>query len=400
VWDPHVRGTGCPGAVLVWLWLSFDDGRKEKKDSEGTFSEYSDPPFDRLIKIPNMANQKRKADESISNDTKQSTTGVDDAKKPKIEENIKIVLHPLPPTPTGEWANQGWKIDEILEDPQEIASYKQANNIDASLQIDMIIPGSYVRYGDPIGGDSGVDVTNGPVRCYPCRCSTQSFTNQHGTSSIRKEAWIDKAMNLVVEQKERADDEPDEVVRRSNESDEESEEEYDDEFHRPSTSFYNAVKDMTRSDFEDEYDANFANIPSYCWSNGIWYKDEIIVDCGAIIPCKHCGRQVLALGLKEHELCSRHKEEIVVVPFRDYVVAMFEHRTDWIAEGCDGPFNYYCWANRIGSEGFDGSTDFLKNAIANDSFKNIDEMIKKNKEKRRIQNEKYQRARKERERAR
>jgi len=42
----------------------------------------------------------------------------------------------------------------------------------------------------------------------------------------------------------------------------------------------------------------------------------------------------------------------------------------------------------------------LKNAIANDSFKNIDEMIKKNKEKRRIQNEKYQRERKERERAR
>jgi hypothetical protein len=67
---------------------------------------------------------------------------------------------------------------------------------------------------------------------------------------------------------------------------------------------------------------------------------------------------------------------------------MFEHRTDWIAEGCDGPFNYYCWANRIGSEGFDGSTDFLKNAIANDSLKNIDEMIQKKKEKRRIQKEK------------
>ena len=317
-----------------------------------------------------MSNQqKRKADESITNDTKQSTTGVDDAKKPKIEENVKIVLHPLPPTPTGEWANQGWEIDAIIEDPQEIASYKQANNIDASLQIDMIIPGSYVKYGDPIGGDCGMDVTNGPVRCYPCRCSTQSFTNQHGTSSIRKEAWIDNAMNLVVEQKEWANE-----------------------------SFYNAVKDMTRSDFEDEFDANFANIPSYCWSNGVWHTDEIIIECGAIIPCKHCGRQVLALGLKEHEICGSFKEEIIVVPFRDYVVAMFEHRTDWIAEGgCDGPFNYYCWANRIGSEGFDGSTDFLKNAIANDSFKNIDEMIKKKKEKRRIQNEKYQREREERE---
>jgi hypothetical protein len=191
----------------------------------------------RPIKILNKSNQqKRKADESITNDTKQSTTGVDDAKKPKIEENVKIVLHPLPPTPTGEWANQGWEIDAIIEDPQEIASYKQANNIDASLQIDMIIPGSYVKYGDPIGGDCGMDVTNGPVRCYPCRCSTQSFTNQHGTSSIRKEAWIDNAMNLVVEQKEWANE-----------------------------SFYNAVKDMTRSDFEDEFDANFANIPSYCW---------------------------------------------------------------------------------------------------------------------------------------
>ena len=346
--------------------------------------------------------QKRKMDENITNNTKQSTT--DASKKPKIED-VKIVLHPLPPTPTGEWTNQDWEIDETIDDEKEIMKFKQANNIDASLQIDMIIPGSYVKYGDPIGGDCGLDTTNGPVRCYPCRCYTQSFTNQYGTSLIRKEVWIDEAMNLIVKQKERADNEPDdEPDAPTNELPDDSDESdgSDDERPlRPSTTFYNAVKDMKRCDFEKEYDANFSNIPSYCWSNGVWHKDEIIIDCGAIIPCKHCDRQVLALGLNEHQICGGMKEEIIVIPFKNYLVAMFEHCTHW-KDSCwdfETPFGWYCYSNRIGSKGFDGSTDFLKNAIANDSLTNIDESVQKKKEQDRIRMEKYQREREEREKA-
>ena len=313
---------------------------------------------------------KRKMDDRITNDASK------DGKKPKID--TKVILHPLPPTATKEWEEQDWEIDQMIDDPQQIIEFKKKNNIDASQQIDMIIPGSYVKWGDPIGGDCGFDTTNGPVRCYPCRCYTQLFTNLHGTSSIRKEVWIDEAMNLVVEQKEFADDE-DFTTKQ------------DQQLQDSATAFYNAVKNMKRSDFEDVYDANFSDVPSYFWSNGVWHKDEIIIDCGAIIPCKHCDRTVLALGLKDLEICSNNQEDVALIPFINYLFAMlpsYERMEE---------FDHYYFRHRIGSKGFKKNAAFLKNAIANDSLSNIDEIVQKRIEARRIRRETYQRMREERE---
>jgi len=66
----------------------------------------------------------------------------------------------------------------------------------------MIIPGSYIKYGDPIGGDCGHDTTNGLARYYPRRCHKQTFENRHVTSLIRKNVWIDRAM-IIIKEKER-----------------------------------------------------------------------------------------------------------------------------------------------------------------------------------------------------
>ena len=293
--------------------------------------------------------KRKMMDDRITNDASK------DGKKPKIDQ---VLLHPLPPTPTKEWAEQDWEIDQLMDDPQQIMEFKKKNNIDASQQIDMIIPGSYVKWGDPIGGDCGMDTTNGPARCYPCRCYTQLFTNLHGTSSIRKEVWIDEAMNLVVAQKEFADD---------------SDDRYKYEGIATAVAFYNAIKEMKRSDFEDVYDANFSDVPSYFWSNGLWHKDEIIIDCGAIIPCRHCNRNILALGLKYHEICSNNQEDVALIPFINYLRAMlpsYERMEEF-------DIDHYYFRHRIGSKGFEKNTAFLKDAIADDSLSNIDEIVQK-----------------------
>ena len=191
------------------------------------------------------------------------------------------------------------------------------------MKIDMIIPGSYIKHGDPIGADVGYEATNGSVRCYPCRCHTESFESEHGTSFIRKEVWIDEAMKIILDAKEWSEKEHTCVCKDGSRHD------GCKEAQSSSTKLYSQVQDMRREDFEAEYDANFVNVPDCAWANGVHHNAvEITIDCGTIIPCSKCERQILCLGLpRDPEDCSLgNVSSARMIPFIYYLSAMFRNK--------------------------------------------------------------------------
>jgi hypothetical protein len=208
-------------------------------------------------------------------------------------------LHPLPPLPKQQYQEQGWNTQNILDDPFDIQNFKEANNIDPSIHIDLIVPGRSAKFGDFTNRSP-----DEPMRkCFPCRCHTQAFENNYSNGKItlvRKQIWIEAAIDFMLDAKERS------MQQRSCGCSTRGQEKtscssllfnHDIEcaqlFQDRDFEFWESIKEITRADLSDEYDLHFEDVPDLAYSTQI----STVLDCGMLVPCQICQKQIFLLGL-------------------------------------------------------------------------------------------------------